>query len=162
AGPAEQGVVPGRADEHVVAVAAVGRQLQRARCQGGRVHRVVPGQAVDRQLVRGLGPGDADAGGQAEHRDAGRVARHDGGVVADGAVDDHGIRRPVAGAGGREADVDVGHVRAGQVVDGDRVGPAQGVDVDYLEAVQVHGDVADVPGEADAAAVGREVHVLAD
>ena len=34
--------------------------------------------------------------------------------------------------------VDVG---AGQVVDGDRVGAAQGVEVDLLDAVEVHGDV---------------------
>ena len=50
----------------------------------------------------------------------------------------------------------------GQVVDGDRVGPAEGVQVDPLDAVQVHDDGADVAGEPDPGAVGREVELLGD
>ena len=54
----------------------------------------------------------------------------------------------------------VGDVGARQVVDGDVVGTAQGVEVDLLEAVEVHRDVADIASEADAASVGRDVDVF--
>ena len=50
--------------------------------------------------------------------------------------------------------VDVG---AGQIVDGDRVGAAEGDDVDLLDAVDVHGHVANVAGQPQPAAVGRQV-----
>ena len=45
---------------------------------------------------------------------------------------------------------DLRDVGAGQVVDGDGVGAAEGGDVDLLDAVDVHGDVADVAGQAAA------------
>ena len=64
---------------------------------------------------------------------------------------------PTVPARSRLTWVDVG---AGQVVDGDRVGAAEGVEVDLLDAVEVHGDVADVAEEPDPAAVGRDVDVL--
>ena len=64
-------------------------------------------------------------------------------VVAVGAVDDDGVGRAVAGAaaGAGQVEVDLGDVGAGQVVDGDGVGAAQGVEVDRLDAVEVHRDV---------------------
>ena len=86
-------------------------------------------------------------------------------VGAVGAVDDDGVGLAVAGAAAGsagEVEVDLGDVGAGQVVDGDGVGAAEGVDVDLLEAVEVHRDVADVAGEPNPAAVGREVDVLVD
>ncbi len=42
------------------------------------------------------------------------------------------------------------------------VGAAEGVEVDLLDAVEVHGDVADVAGEPHALAVGGDVDVLVD
>ena len=70
---------------------------------------------------------------------------------------------PVPLPGGlRQVEVDLGDVGAGQVVDGDGVGAAQGVEVDLLDAVEVHGDVADVAEEPNPAAVGRDVDVLVD
>ena len=56
---------------------------------------------------------------------------------------------PIAGAwnAGRSR-LTLGDAGAGQVVDGDGVGAAQGGEVDPLDAVEVHGDVADVAGEA--------------
>ena len=74
-------------------------------------------------------------------------------------VDGHGIRGAVIGA---EVEVDLVHVGAGQVVDGDGVGAAEGVEVDVLDAVEVHRDGGDVAGEPHPAAVGRDVDVLVD
>ena len=104
-------------------------------------------------------------GGEARHRDHAGVAGDRDHVVAGGAVDDDGVGLAVAGAAaGRrcQVEVDLVHVGAGQVVDGDGVGAAEGVEVDALDAVEVHRDVADVAGEPDAAAVGREVDLLGD
>ena len=70
-------------------------------------------------------------------------------AVADGAAE---------GAG--EVGVDAGDVGAGQVVDGDGVGAAEGVDVDVLDAGGVHGDGADVAEEPEPVAVGGQVEVL--
>src|SRR5262249_34686904 len=69
-----------------------------------------------------------------------------------------------AGAAGlcAQVDRDLVHVGSGQIVDGDGVGATSGVDLDVLDAVEVHGDVADVAGEPRAAAVGRDVDLLVD
>ncbi len=77
------------------------------------------------------------------------------------AVDDDSVRLCVAGAVDR-GEVDVDRVDAGacQVVDGDRVDAAEGLDVDLLDAVEVHRDEAEVAGESSAAAVGGDVDVL--
>src|SRR5439155_10232385 len=86
-------------------------------------------------------------------------------VAAVRAVDDDGVGRAVAGGGAGGAgkvDVHVDHVGAGQVVDGEGVGAAQGDDVDRLDVVHVHGDGGDVAGQAEAAAVGRQVDLLGD
>jgi hypothetical protein len=65
-------------------------------------------------------------------------------VVAVGAVDDHAVGRSVAycpAEGGGEIDVQARHVGPRQVVDGDQVGRAEGVEVDPLDTRRVHGDV---------------------
>ena len=59
-----------------------------------------------------------------------------------------------------EIDVDLRQIGAGHVVDGDRVGPVERVDVDRLDAVEVHHDVAEVPGEVHPLADGRRRHDL--
>ena len=72
-------------------------------------------------------------------------------VVAVGAVDDDDVGRAVAGGAADRAgqvDVDLDQVRAGQVVDGGRVGAAERVEVDRLDVVEVHHDVAEVAREA--------------
>ena len=56
--------------------------------------------------------------------------------------------------------VDLRHVGPAQVVDGEAVSPAECIDVDGLDVVDVHDDVADVPGEQNAAAVGRDLEAL--
>ena len=59
-----------------------------------------------------------------------------------------------------EVDVDLADAGAGQVVLDDRVGAAERVQVDVLDAVDVHRDVADVAEEPEPAAVRRQVEVL--
>src|SRR5262249_41611925 len=128
------------------------------------VHRVVAGQGVDREPVPGgLGAGDADLGGQAEDGNPGRVAGDHHRVISIGAVDDDGVSLTVTGSivgGRRQVEIDLGHVRASQVVDGDGVGPAQGVEVDLLHAVEIHRDVARVAEEAGGVAAGRDGDVF--
>ena len=87
---------------------------------------------------------------RARHGDARSVA---GGqdvdvVVALGAVDDDGVGLAVVAAcGASEVHVDRGKLGPAQVVDGDRVGAPQGVEVDRLDADEVHRDATDVAGE---------------
>ena len=40
--------------------------------------------------------------------------------------------------------------------------PPSACDLDVLDAVEVHGDVADIAEQPHAAAIGRDVHVLVD
>src|SRR5262245_6122652 len=166
AGAAAERVVAGAGDQDVVAVAAVRRELDGVGRQARGVHRVVAGQGVDREQVPGgLGAGDVDLGGQAEDGNPGRVAGDHHRVVAIGAVDDDGVGLAVAGAaagGRRQVDVDRGHVRAGQVVDGDGVRPAQGVEVNLLHAVEVHRDGGHVAEEDGVVASGGDGNVLVD
>src|SRR5262249_4121765 len=95
---------------------------------------------------------------------AGVAVDHDH-VVISGAFDGDGVGRAVAGGAarrGRQVQVDLGDVGAGQGVDGDAGGAAQGDEVDRLGAVDVHDDVGDVAGEEQPVAVGREVDLLGD
>ena len=69
-------------------------------------------------------------------------------------VDDHVVRLPVARAAHEsQGSVHLGQVGAAQVVDRDRVGAAEGVEVDRLDVVQVHDHVRDVAGEQHPPAV---------
>ncbi len=82
-----------------------------------------------------------------------------------GAVDDDAVGRAVAGGpaeGAGEVDVHVGDVGSGEVVDGDDVGAAEGVEVDPLDAGGVHRDVAGVAEEREPVSVGGQVDVLGD
>ena len=69
---------------------------------------------------------------------------------------------PVLPPGARKIEVHVGDAGAGEVVDGDGVGAAQSGDVDLFDAVDVHRDAADVAGQPQPAAIGREVDVFVD
>src|SRR5262249_32299014 len=132
----------------------------------GGVHQVVAAEGVHRQVVDRLGVEDADSGRQPAHvHHGGTDGRSPDGdvVVPVGAVDDHGVGLTVGGVdvgGGPEGQVDHAHAGAGQVVDRDGVGAAQGNDVDHLQAVQVHRPLADVAGEPRPLAVRREGDVL--
>src|SRR5262249_56192516 len=118
----------------------------------------------DERVPRPVGVEDADQGRQPGHVHHGGTDSQAGDVdvvVAVGAVGDDGGGLPVAGAGGGpEGQVDHAHAGAGQVVDGDGVGPAQGEDVDPLQAVQVHRHPAEVTGEPRLRAVRPEGDAL--
>ena len=161
---AEEHVGALRAEERVVAGAAVDRQLDDAGGQRGRRHAVVAAQGVDDERIVGpFGVGDVHLGRQPDHGDRSSRAEDVDDVVAVGAVDDDGVGLGVAGRAADRAgqvDVDLDEVGAAQVVDGGRVGAAQGVQVDGLDVVEVHDDVAEVAGEPHAPAVGRGLEDL--
>src|SRR5262249_40424948 len=74
----------------------------------------------------------------------------------------HGTVAPARGTG--EVDMDAGSCNVGpaEIVDYDVVRAAEGLQVDQLDAVEVHGDVVDVAGEAHASTVGGYIDVLGD
>src|SRR5204863_9854996 len=108
--------------------------------------------------------------GQRNHRreaadlDAPRSPGDGGGVVPGGRVDDHVVDGRVAGAGGGGGGEVDGHARdisAGEVVDSHGVRPPEHLQLDRFHAIEVHDDVGDVAGQADAGPVGGEVDALA-
>ena len=82
-------------------------------------------------------------------------------VVVVRPVDDDAVDLAVARAGRAfQVGVHVLDVGAAQVVDGDEVGAAEGLEVDPLDVSGVHGDVADVPEEPEAVPVRGQVDAL--
>ena len=168
---AEHEVVAVAADEHVGALAAEQRVVAGAAIEGelddaGRKGRgrdgVVAAETLDGEpVVRALGAGDIDLRRQAE-RPTREVPAPKTSMMSSPLVP---LTRDIVGlaVAGRaadragEVDVHLGHVGAGEIVDGDVVGAAERVEVDLLDIVEVHDDVAEVAGQADALAVGRDV-----
>src|SRR5262249_6996385 len=112
-----------------------------------------------------FGTCDRYKGWQAGDHEAGPCALDVDRVTGIGAGDNDGVGQGVARAAtrrGGKVEVEVGEVGAGQVVDRDGVRAAQGVEVDPLDAVEVHHDTGDAGAEADARAVGGDVDPLAD
>src|SRR6202008_4551510 len=100
-------------------------------------------------------------GRQAGHRDHAIVVGKRDHVVTLGGVDDNRVRCSVAPArAAGQVDVDFVEVGAAEIVDGDGVGAAQGLEVDRFDPVQVHHDIGDIAGHQHAAAVGRDVDLL--
>src|SRR6185295_12069875 len=116
--------------------------------------------------------GDDDTGGSANDADtAVELTAVEGKqpdrVVASGAVGRHRVERTIAGrTAERACEIDQHatgrQISPAEVVDHDVVGAAEGVEIDPLDAVKVHGDGGDVAGETHAPAVGRDVDVLVD
>src|SRR5262249_45103996 len=144
----------------------MGGELDGAGRQSGRRDDVVAGEPIDDELVRGgVEPGDVYRGGKAEDGDPAGVTDDLDHVVAGSPVNGDLVRCAVADAragGGLEVDIDHRPVRSAQVVDVNGVGAAQRVDLDVLDAVEVHGDVGDIAGEPRPGAVGRDVDALVD
>src|SRR6185312_4981763 len=102
---------------------------------------------------------------EAEDDDLAADRGDDGDVVAVGGVDGDGVDLAVAGrAADRrgQVDGDLGDVGAAEIVNPDVVAPAQSMELDALDIVQVHGDVGDVAREERAPTVGEDVDVLGD
>jgi hypothetical protein len=97
--------------------------------------------------------GDDDAGGSADDPDAAvELAAIEGKqldrVVASGAVNRHRVESAIAGRPAERAGEVDQHaagqqIGAGQIVDHDIVGTAEGMDVDPLDPVEVDGNVID-------------------
>ena len=91
------------------------------------------------------------------------VADHGDDVLGVAAVDDDGVGRAVTATDAvAQVEVDLLHAGADEVVHRDRVGAAPCDEVDVLDAVEVHRDVADIAGEAHAAAVRGDLDLLVD
>src|SRR5206468_1066650 len=111
----------------------------------------------EERVIGPFGVGDVHLGRQPDHGDRGSLAEEIDVVVPASAVDDDRVGRSVAAAcGGAEVHVNLSHGRSGQVVDGEGVGAAQGVDVDSLHVVEVHRDVANVAEQSGPRSVGGE------
>ena len=123
---------------------------------------VVAATAVDDQrVVRVLRVRDVDQRRKADDRDRGARAEHVDRsslplvplTITVSAWPSPGRAADRAG----EVDVDRRDVRPAEVVDRDDVGAAQRIDVDGLDVVEIHDDVADVAGEAHPLAVRGDV-----
>ena len=151
------------AGDRVVAVPAVEELADRPARKTGGGDCVVAAEGFDEELVCRLLMLDRDLRLEARHRDAGRVPGHVHRIVPAGAGDEDAVgltvtRRAAQGAG--KVDVDVLDVGAAEVVDGDRVGAAERVEVDLLDSVGVHRDVRRAAEEPQPVPVGRQVDRL--
>src|SRR5205823_1506228 len=122
------------------------------------VDDVIAAEAVEGQPVEGrVLVEDGDLGREPDDAQPAGVAG-DGEVVGGrGGVDGHRIDLAVGAPRRRpQGQLDPAQVRAGQVVDDDAVGPAQGAQLEAFDAVEVHHDAADVAREPGAGSVGRD------
>src|SRR5262249_44133314 len=120
-------------------------------------------ETVDHDAIVGLEVGDRHVLGEARDRHHAIVVGDGDHVVAAGPVDDHGVRLSVITADRRpEVDVDLADVGSGQIVDRDGVDASASVELDVLDAVDIHDDGTDVAGHPHSAAVRRDVELLVD
>jgi len=106
--------------------------------------------------------GDVHPGLQPGHAHVAGAARRGDRVGTLGADDDHPVGAAVVSGAAwpGEVGLDRRHVGAGEIADGQLVGPAQRVGVDLLHAVEVHRDGPEVAEEQHAAEVVRHVELL--
>src|SRR6185436_534474 len=103
-----------------------------------------------------------DANESGETRDLHRSqVGHDIDRVSDpGAVHGDLVSDAITGGaanGGGEVDGDGGEIGASEIINRAQVGPADGVEGEVLEVVQIEGDRGDVAGEAHAGTIGHEL-----
>ena len=165
-GLAVQHVVAVAADQHVVAIAAVGGVADRGGGETGGDRHVIAREGFDEQpVIRRLGVLDPDERGESGNRGQSVLSLAEDHVVAVRAVDGDRVGRPVAGHPadrGREIGLDLDHVCAGEIVDDDVVGTAEGLEEDLLRVVDVHRDARDVAEEPQTRTVRGDIDVLRD
>ena len=156
--PPRERVVAGAADQDVVAVAAIGDELDAAMKAGGLMTSSPP-----RPLMTSLSPAPASVMFTSAARPVTVMIPFVLVTVMTSlpavALMRDGVRGAVIGA---EVEIDLADIGPGHIVDRDVVGAAESVEVDVLDAVEVHRDVGDVAGEPGVAAIGRDVDVLVD
>ena len=143
-------------DDGVVAGAAVEGERRIGEQRRGR-EGIVAVATRDDKRIGCLRAADGDELRQTGDRQRAALALHLDDVVALGTLDGHAVGREVAdAAAGRrcQVDGDLRHACSREIVDRDVVGTTQGVELDVLDAIDVHGDVGNVAGEPHAAAVG--------
>src|SRR5262249_17960144 len=133
---AVQHVIAGAADQDVIAVAAIGNELDTA-LKTGSDNDIVSVQPVDDELVAGTCIGDVHLGCKTRHRDHAVGLGHGDDVGTTGPVNRDRVCGAVIGA---EVEIDLLDTGPGQIIDRDVVGASQSVEINVLDAVQVHGD----------------------
>src|SRR5215208_5148912 len=125
-----QDVVAGTADQDVVAVAAVGGE-QQVSSQSRRFDDIVAGERIDHDsVIGGIEAGDVHLRAQAHNGDPSVVTKDQDDVVTIRCIDDNGVGLTVAAtARSGEVDIDLRDISPGEITDGDRIGPAQCVEV---------------------------------
>ena len=148
---ADQHVVALAAGDGVVAGTAVNGEAYDTGRKAGGIDDVVAAEGLDGELVvDAFCAGKRDRRRQAGYTDRTSRSIHLNIVVAGGTIDGHAIGLAVAHIAARcprEVDRDLGDAGTGEVADRDVVGTAEGGELDVLDAVEIHGDVADVAGE---------------
>ena len=113
-----------------------------------RVDGVVASEPVDdERVVAALGAADPYLRRQPVDHDRRAAGGDRDVIVAGSAIDVHGVRLTVALAAARhrrKINGDLLRVCSGEVVDRDGVGATQSVELNLLDAVEIHDDVADV------------------
>src|SRR3954447_21242039 len=103
---------------------------------------------------------NGDLRGQPANRDHVPGSRHFDVVRAGGAVNRNAVHLTIGGgAAGRASEIerDLCYPGPREVVDDNIVGASQGVEVNMLDPVEVHRDVADVAEEPYPTAISRDV-----
>src|SRR5215472_15079718 len=154
--------------ERVVAGVALKGEIYCPSGQCGRIDGVVAGAAFDHQMITkitALRMVDGNLIRQSTDRDQSPGRRDVDLVVAAGAVDRHSVGRAVARAaaeGSRQIDGDLLDAGAGKVVDNNVVGAAKGLELNALDAIEVHRDIGDVAEERRVGAIGRDGDIFDD
>ena len=169
------GVVAVAAEQHIGAVAAGDGVVARTTVDGeadqvgeaiARGDGVAAIAAIDDQrVVAGLAASDIDLFGQPANLD-GTAGGYDLDLVAAaGTANGHSVRQTVTGTAAgcpTQIDIDLRDAGLAQISDRNIVGTAERHEIDTLDAVEVHGNGADVTGQPRAMSISRDIEPLAD
>src|SRR5258708_36281402 len=119
---------------------------------------MVAAETVDHDRIGCLEVRDCHLSGKTRYRDHPVVVGDGDDIIGIGRIDDDRIDLTVAaGAADLSSEVDIDLADGGprQVVDGNVVRAAQGVEVDRFDAIEVHRDCGDVAGKQGRQDVGQ-------